>query len=158
MGSRPRQVVLVIAVSILVISVLAVYSLRTSLPPITTTSTTTSTVTIAGATQVVTTTVFGQVKVVSATGSQAVLCTATRYFVGDIIMVTISKTTITSGNTTTVVAVTSTGSFTTDVTSSVYASATNATNSVGYVVTSTSTDPNVAPSSAWTVMTCTYLP
>ena len=80
MSPRPRQVILAIAVSILVIAVLAVYSLWTSLM-----STTTSTVKITGATHTVTTTVFGQVKVISATGSQAVLCTATRHFVGDII-------------------------------------------------------------------------
>ena len=172
-----KSAIATILAAILVVSVLALYSLQKSPPPIATTVTSmsvldeTSTLTISGSNYTVTvsgglttTTVLGQVKMISATGSQAVLCTATSYLVPDTVtstksgeVDTITTSTLVNGNSTTIV-IGGGGGFMTYITSSVYASATNATNSVGYVVTSTSTDYNVIPSGAWTVMTCTYLP
>jgi hypothetical protein len=112
---------------ILVGSVLAVYSLQTFDP------------------RTVTTTVFeqGQVKVINATGSQAVLCAATSYFLPD--TETVERSTVITAATTTLG-------------SSTYASATNATQSAGYVVTSTSFYGGGSFSNEWTVVTCTYLP
>jgi len=151
-----------VIVAILVVGVLVAYSLKAPAPSPTTV---TSTITVSGPANTVTvsklstTTVLGQVGVmVTATGAQAVLCTATSYLVPDIVTVTLSTSTEVIGNSTTTVTYTSGGGVTTYRESSVYVSATNSTNFPGYVVTSTSTDSGAEPSGAWTAVTCTYLP
>jgi hypothetical protein len=156
---NPRRVIASIVVAFLVIGVLVIYSLQTSPSPRMTTITSTSTVTISGG--LTTTTVLGQVKVISVTGSQAVLCTATSYFIPDTVTSTNQSTAVqtyskVSGDVTTIFTDSGSGPVTTTYLS-VYASATNATQSAGYVVASTSSG-YVGMSSRSTVMTCTYLP
>jgi hypothetical protein len=94
--------------------------------------------------------------------AQALLCTATHYFVPDTATATkageppIVTSTLVNGNSTTIVI--DEAGHNTYIASSVYTTATNATNSAGHVVTSTSTNYGASPSGAWTEMTCTYLP
>jgi hypothetical protein len=120
---------MVVAV-VLVSSVLALYTFYPRTITITVTAQHTST-----------TTVFDEetVGMVNATGRQALLCTATQFVVGDITI---------NGS-----------ALTTQSWSTIYASATNVTNSIGYVTTTTSPpNPNDFPSAVWTVTACTYLP
>ncbi len=162
---NPRSVIATSLVGVLVVSVLAIYTLQTS-PSRTITvisqqtntiiisTSYTSVVTVSG--NISTTTVFPQVKIIAANGSQAVLCTATSIVVEDTVVAGPAITgtrTIINGNSTMIVV-----NGNTDIQSSVYASATNVTNSAGYVVTSTSINYGDIPSEGWTVMTCTYLP
>ena len=94
----------------------------------------------------------------TSTGSQPVLCTATSYFVPSTVTVALSTITLTYGNATTVQTFIPRDPITTETTTSVFTSATNSTDPVGYVVTSTSVDPGSEPPAAQSVMTCTYLP
>jgi len=139
---NPRRFVASVLVGFLVIGVLVVYLLQTTPPPIV----------ISGNTSF--TTIFQQADLTSSTGPQSVLCTATSYFVPSTVTVTLSTTTLTYGNTTTVQTFIPRDSITTENESSTFTSATNATDPVGYVVTNTSTDA----SGLWTVVTCTYIP
>jgi hypothetical protein len=145
---KPSRVVVPIIVAFVLVGVLVTYSLETSPSPITATITST-------------TTVLGQVEVISVTGSQAVLCAKTSYLVPDTITSTNGSGTtqtysIVSDGVTTIVTKSDNGLLTTTYLAT-YASATNATQSVGYVVTSTSSG-NVGLGGVSDVMTCTYLP
>jgi hypothetical protein len=149
-----------IVVASLMVGVIVVYSIQSS-PAHTFTSTTvldqTSTVTVSG--NVTTTTVLEKVEVVSATGSQAVLCTATNNFPPGTGTAIINFTTLTIGNSTTVESHTSYNVAPTYQYSSVYVSATNSTEPVGYVVSTTSQDSGYSgPAAPFTFKTCTYLP
>jgi hypothetical protein len=163
-----RRLVAPIIVATVVIGVLVAYSTQAFPAPVAATITSTRTVTVSGSNNTVTvsgglttTTVLGQVEVISATGSQAVLCTTTRYLVPDTITSTNGSGTtqtysVVSDGVTTIVTESDNGLQTTTYLAT-YASATNATQSVGYVVTSTSSG-NVGLGGVSDVMTCTYLP
>jgi hypothetical protein len=157
-----------ILAAILVLGVLVVlvaYSLQTFPAPTTVTSTRTvmisgsnSAVTVSG--RVTTTTVLGQVQLRSGVGSQALLCSWASYFVPDTVTTTNGSAptqtySVVKNYTTTIF--TESGGPVTTTQLGVYASATNATQSVGYIVTTTTT-PNYGMSYGWIVTTCTYLP
>jgi hypothetical protein len=153
---NPRRVVAPIVVAVLVIGVLVGYSLQRSPGPTTVTFTT-----VVEQTSTVTTTVLGHVNVVSATGSQAVLCATTSYFFPDTAFSTTGSTSaqtysaVSDGVTT---IFTASGGPQTTTYLATYASATNGTQSVGYVATTTSADHDLGLSYGYAVMTCTYLP
>jgi hypothetical protein len=130
---KTRRILPAILAAFLVVGVILAY-LLTSPPP-----TTVLTLTVSGSRT--TTTVLGHVTVISGTGLQEVLCAETSYYsVGDVAY---------QGGP---------GPAANIHPPYLVASETNTTNSVGYVVTSISTDFAVQPGSAWTVMKCTFLP
>jgi len=149
---------------VLVVAVLVVYSLHT-VPAPTTTVTSTRIIMISGSNYTVTvsggatrTTPLGQVQLRSGVGSQPVLCSWASYFFPDTITSSNASApaqTVTVNNYTTTIIENTYPQATTHL--GIYASVTNATQSVGYVV-ATTTAPNYAPSSGWIVTTCTYLP
>jgi hypothetical protein len=157
-----RSVGVTIVVAFLVIGVVVVYSFQTS-PAHTSTiiSTTvlqqTITVTVSGS--VTTTTVPERVEVASATGSQEVLCTATNILAPETEEEIVSMTTLTIGNSTSVSSSVSISIAPTYKTTAIYVSATNSTEAVGYVATTTSQDSGFSgPGAPFTIKTCTYLP
>ena len=166
---NPRRVLALIIVAVLVIGILVAYSLQTLPAPSTTTITSTRTVLISGSNHTVTvsgavttTTVLGQIQLRSGVGSQPLLCSWASYFVPDTVTSTNASAPVqtysaVSNYTTTIFTENAGGGPVTTTNLGVFASATNSTQSVGYVVTTT-TYPNYGLSYGWIVTTCTYLP
>lgn len=147
-----RGAVAAIILAIFVIGALAVYSVQTPIP------TTALTLTVSGSRT--TTSLPGRVSVVSTTGSQEVVCANASYFVPPILTTTTESKvqTYSAVNGDVTVIITETGYPQTTTLLETFASATNMTESAGYVVTSTSTYPGLAPSYGYSAVTCTYLP
>lgn len=168
---NPRTLTGAIVAAVLVIGTLTIYSSQTSEKTVTYTTTEmigassyTVIFSVPGSSAITTTTTSlgpAEVQVRSGSGPQPVLCSWTSYFTADTLTsanasAPIQTIAIVSNYTTTILKVND-GGLQITTAMGVFVSATNVTQSVGYVTTST-TRPNYGLSSGLIATTCTFIP